>query len=163
VVAEFAGEDMSWFLDQFLYGSGRLDYAVSRISNRTPSPPRGWFGETYRESSPSAGDDQKFTTEILVQRLGEVKVPITVEILFQNGHRLRENWDGQYRWKKFRFETPSKVEQVIVDPDFVYVSDINRTNNSLKQKSNTLAPLRWASKWLLWLQHALEFMALLGG
>lgn len=163
VVSEFAGEDMSWFLDQFIYGSGKIDYAVTGITNRRPPPSQGWYGQEYLEGESVRPEESEFNCQVLIRRLGEVRVPVEIEIQFQDGHSLREKWDGQYRWQKFQYNSPHKVTQVVVDPDFTYVSDVNRTNNSMALKPNKLAPLRWASKWLLWLQHALEFMTVLGG
>jgi hypothetical protein len=163
VVSEFAGEDMSWFLDQFLYGSGKLDYAAASISHGQPPPQRGWFGDDLLGEDSSIPESRPYTSEVLVRRLGEVQVPVEILIVFENGKALRETWDGQYRWKKMHYTSPHKVIQVVVDPDFTYVSDINRTNNSFSTKPQKLAPLRWVSKWLLWLQHALEVMAMLGG
>ncbi len=163
VVSEFSGEDMNWFLDQFVYGSGKLDYAVTDISNRRLNPPQGWFEEEYVEGNSQITENPDYACEILVRRLGEVRVPVKIEIQFQDGRSLREAWDGQYRWKKFEYSYPFKITQVVVDPDFIYVSDIDRTNNSMTLRPNKQAPLRWASKWLLWLQHALEFMTIIGG
>lgn len=163
VVSEFAGEDMTWFLDQFLYGSGKLDYAAAHIVNRGPQPLRGWFDGTLEAGNSSRSQEPLFASEILVRRLGEVRVPVEILVRFEDGHTLREVWDGQYRWKKLNYTSPYRVSLVVVDPDFIYVSDLNRTNNSITLKPNKLAPLRWISKWLLWLQHALEIMTILGG
>lgn len=162
VVSGYVGEDMSWFLDQFVYGSEKLDYAISDISNSNPVPPEGMFEGEYRESRDRKEFDI-FESTVLIRRLGEVKLPVEVKIVFKDGETVMENWDGLNRWIKFNFNRPSPVVKAVVDPNYKLVLDINRTNNSLKTKPNRLAPLKAVSAWLLWLQHFLEFFTLFGG
>jgi len=162
VVSEYVGEDMSWFLDQFVYGSEKLDYALSDISNKRPVHPKGLFDGEYRDNEENREQDI-FESEVLVRRLGEVKIPVEVKIVFKNGETIVENWDGLYRWKKFKFNRSSPIVKAVVDPEFKLVLDINRTNNSRKVKPNKLAPLKGVSAWLLWLQHFLEIFTLFGG
>ncbi|MCJ7581225.1 MAG: M1 family metallopeptidase [Candidatus Aminicenantes bacterium] len=162
VVSEYVGEDMSWFLDQFIYGSEKLDYATADISNLRPVQPRGMFDGEYKESGENNGLDT-FESAVLIRRLGEVKLPVEVKIFFEDGETVMENWDGLNRWIKFNFNRSSPIIKAVVDPDFKLVLDINRTNNSLKTKPNRLAPLKGVSAWLLWLQHFLEFFTLFGG
>jgi hypothetical protein len=160
VVSEFAGQDMSWFLDQFVYGSDKLDYAIGNISSRKVRQPQGWFDGEYIKRNIK---EDRYQTEIIVRRLGEVKLPVDVLIVFEDGEEFREIWDGQYRWKKYTFLKPARIKKAVVDPEFKLVLDINRTNNSMMRKSNKLAPLKWVSNWMVWLQHALEFFTVLGG
>jgi hypothetical protein len=95
--------------------------------------------------------------------LGEVKIPVEVLVVFEDGTEIREHWEGDYRWKKFRYSSPNRLKRAEVDPDFKLVIDVNRTNNSMMRKPNKVAPLKWASRWLIWLQHAMEFFTLFGG
>jgi hypothetical protein len=162
IVSEFADQDMSWFLDQLVYGSGKLDYAIGNISSNRPRGQRGWFNGEFRETRPLKEDTQIYESEVLVRRLGEVKIPVEVLIVFEDGTEIRENWDGDYRWKKFRYSGPSRIARAVVDPEFKMVIDVNRTNNSLVRKPNKIAPIKWTSRWLLWLQHALEFFTVFG-
>ena len=161
VVSDYAGEDMSWFLDQFIFGSEKLDYALSDISYRRPIPPQGLFDGEYRENK----DNQRlelYESEVVIRRLGEVQLPVEVQIVFKNGETLLQNWDGLYRWKKYTFTKTSPIVKAVVDPEYKLVLDINRTNNSLNVKPNRLAPLKGVSAWLLWLQHFLELFTLFG-
>ena len=162
IVSEFAGEDMSWFLDQFVYGSEKLDYSIGRISNNIPHKQKGWFDGEFNEAKPS-GAENNFESEVLVRRLGEIKLPVEVEIVFKDGETILENWDGLYRWKTFKYSRPSPIVKAVVDPEFKLVLDINRTNNSRMIKSNRWASLKSVSAWLLWLQHLLELLTLFGG
>ncbi len=163
VVSEYAREDMSWFLDQFVYGSGRLDYAIGEIKNQQMRVPKGWIDEQYSEHKSQKRGEPLFQSEVLVRRLGEVKIPVDVRVVFEDGSETIEKWDGQYRWKRFKYLGPQRVKRAIVDPDFKLVIDINRTNNSKTIKPNRLAPWKWVSNWMLWLQHAMEVFTIFGG
>ncbi|MGD8538785.1 MAG: M1 family metallopeptidase [Candidatus Aminicenantes bacterium] len=163
VVSEYAREDMSWFLDQFVYGSGRLDYAIGEIKNQQRRVPKGWINEQYSDHKSQKSEEPLFQSEVLVRRLGEVKIPVDVRVIFEDGSETIEKWDGQYRWKRFKYLGPQRVKRAIVDPDFKLVIDINRTNNSKTIKPNRLAPWKWVSNWMLWLQHAMEVFTIFGG
>ncbi len=163
VVSEYSGEDMSWFLDQFVYGSGKLDYAVGEIKNKEKRIPKGWIDGQYSEHKGRKDEEPVYQTEVLVRRLGEVKIPVDVCVVFEDGSETREQWDGQYRWKRFTYEGPAKVKSAVVDPDYKLVIDVNRTNNSKTIKPNRLAPWKWISNWMLWLQHAMEVFTVFGG
>ncbi|MFC2164781.1 M1 family metallopeptidase [Acidobacteriota bacterium] len=162
VVSTHAGQDMSWLLNQLVYGSDSLDYAITSIENRDKRRPKGWFDGIYREVDRDPPVHQAYESEVLVRRLGGVKIPVDVLIVFDDGKEIIENWDGQYRWKKYVYSGPVKIKRAIVDPDFKLVLDIDRTNNSWAVKPDNLAPWKWTSTWLLWLQHALECLSFLG-
>lgn len=163
VVSEFAGEDMSWFFDQLVYGSDKLDYSIEHIHNQKVTAPKGFFENQYKSGIKSEKNTELYKSEVLVRRLGGVKVPVDVLIEFRGGKKVLEKWDGQYRWKKFIYNTPVKIDRAVVDPEFMYVLDINRTNNSYSIKPNKTAPYKWAVNWMLWLQHAMELFTKLGG
>lgn len=163
VVSEYSAQDMSWFLDQFIYGSGKLDYAVGKITSRRERQPRGLFSGKYIEREEMDSKETSYDSEVIVRRLGEVKIPVDVLIVFEDGKEIKELWDGQYRWKKFIYRRPARIKKAVVDPEFKLVLDVNRTNNSMMRKPNKLAPLKWVSNWMAWLQHALELFTLFGG
>lgn len=162
-VSEFAGQDMSWFLDQFIYGSGKVDYAIESIRSRRIEELRGWYDGVYREGKDKAPQTPFFDTEVVVRRLGEVRIPVEVLVIFEDGKRIQERWDGQYRWRKYSYRRSARIKAAVIDPRFKMVLDVNRTNNSLVRRPNRLAPLKWASNWLVWLQHTLEMLTLFGG
>jgi hypothetical protein len=81
---------------------------------------------------------------------------VTVAIVFANGERVVDAWDGRDRQKTFVYRSAVQAEAAIVDPDRVLLIDINRTNNSRMAVSDGgVAATRWAARWLLWLEHAL--------
>jgi hypothetical protein len=162
-VSEFAGQDMSWFLDQFVYGSESLDYALGDISNTRTRIRRGWFDGEFTEEKRKAEGQAAYRSEVVVRRLGGVKIPVDVLIVFEDGSEVQESWDGQHRWKRFSYTSPVGIRYAVVDPEFKLVLDLNRTNNSSTAKPNKVGALKWTGRWMTWLQHALEFFALFGG
>ena len=162
-VARHAGRDMSWFLDPFVYGAGLCDYALAEVRTRAPEPRKGWFDGVYADEREAGGAEPPLESEVVVRRLGDVRIPVEVEVEFEDGRRLRETWDGQYLWKRFVYRGPKEVVRAVVDPEFKLVADINRTNNSWNRRPNAFAPWKWVANWLGWLQHALEFFSVLGG
>jgi hypothetical protein len=92
--------------------------------------------------------------------LGEAVAPVDVLIVFKNGEQKREQWDGQYRWKKFTYPSDSPVSYAIVDPDRKLAMDINYNNNSKVEREpgyRSLAARKYASKWMFWVQNYFEF------
>lgn len=161
-VNRHAGRDMTDILDQFVYGSGTCDYALDSIANEPATAPRGWFDAVFRDAAPDKAK-RVFDSSVVVRRLGEVRLPVEVEVVFEDGRKCRDTWDGQYLWKRFTYHTPVPIERAAVDPDFKIVADVNRTNNSLTLSPNAFAPWKWVVHWMGWLQHALEFFSVLGG
>ena len=71
----------------------------------------------------------------MVQRRGEALFPVDVQVMFEDGSRVREHWDGRERWKLYTWDRSAAAVSAEVDPDNVLLLDIDRTNNS-----RTLAP-----------------------
>jgi len=163
VVNRHAGRDMGWFLDQFVYGAETCDYAVGEVGNEPAWPLKGWLDGKYVEEKTPAGAAPLYESDVLVRRLGGIKVPVEIQVTFDDGRVRRETWDGQLQWKRFSYKGASQVVLAVVDPDFKLVADINRTNNSLMRRPNRLAPWKAAANWLGWFQHALEFFSIFGG
>lgn len=163
VVKEFAGKDMRWFFDQCVYGSGKLDYSIGKISSQKERKPRGWFNNQYKSGQSKSANERMYKSEVIVRRLGEVRIPVEVLVVFEDGHKVKEKWNGQYRWKKFSYTGNTRIKKAIVDPEFKLVLDVNRTNNSQTLSPNPLAPYKWTSNWMIWLQHALEIFTLFSG
>jgi len=170
VVNEVSGKDMTWFFDQFVYGSDVLDYSIDKISSEAETEPVGiftkWGREYVKEETESdtvaeaeETEEEIYISEVLVRRLGGVKMPVDVLIKFDNGETILEEWDGQYRWKKFTYKKKAKITSVVVDPEHKYVIDINYTNNSKIMKKDCNSSLKWASKWMFWLQNLLEIFS----
>jgi len=101
----------------------------------------------------------RFESDVLVRRLGELRIPVEVRIQFEDGEIINEKWDGNDLWKRFSYLRSAKVMRADVDPERKLVMDLNYSNNSRYRESHSGAAIRWASKWMYWLQHFLETVA----
>jgi hypothetical protein len=122
-------------------------------------------------SSPApAGEKEKeedarpFESEVTVLRLGGVRLPVEVRVDFEDGRSVRESWDGQYRWTRFRYRGTAKVIAATVDPERRIALDVDPTNNGWRDEKGQAnrAALKWATRWMFWFQHLLEVHAVLG-
>ena len=77
-------------------------------------------------------------------------------VVFKNGEKVRERWDGRDRWKLFTYNRASEADYAIVDPDGILLLDVNKTNNSkaMKPQANEAAT-KWMYRWMMWLQDLL--------
>lgn len=136
VVNEVSGRDLSWFWEQTYYSSNIFDYAVDFV------------------------DSQDGRQSVVLRRWGAAVFPVEVRITFENGDTVNENWDGKGRWTRFTYERKEKIRTVQVDPEHKLALDVNWTNNSWVRKAPAhFAARKWALKWMIWLQNAMEFGA----
>ena len=168
IVNEYAPENMDWFFEQIVYGSEKLDYAIGSIKSEPVSSARGWFDENgekiYSSGEKKEKDDEEvseelFDTEIIVKRLGGVKFPVEVRFAFEDGEVLTDTWDGNARWKVFRYRRPAKLMLAEVDPDRKIALDTNYTNNSKYVKRASTPALKWTARWFAWFQHLMEMFS----
>jgi len=170
VVNEVSGKDMNWYFDQVLYGTDVLDYAVSSIS--TLEVGEKLFGvfdrkgekvtlKGERDTTQAQKDEKKlYESKVIVSRLGEVKFPVEVLIKFENGDTLREQWDGQDRWRVFKYQKDTKVVSAEVDPDHKIPLDVNFTNNGKTTQPQTTGIWKYVVRWLFWMQNILHYVSI---
>ncbi|MEX0602735.1 MAG: hypothetical protein WD295_05290, partial [Bacteroidota bacterium] len=163
-VNEVTRKDMTWFFDNTWFSSDLFDYTIEPIVNRRIPARSGLFdgpeGMMYEDGSGPA--DEGFECEVVVRREGEATAPVDVLVVFHNGEEKREEWDGQYRWKKFTYRSPVPGKYAIVDPDGKLVMDVNYVNNSRVVRPygfSSVAARKLASKWMFWVQTYLEYAA----
>ncbi len=138
-----------------------FDYFIHSVS----SEPAGFeglrkSGEGFVFAEPDAAEENGETiyrTEVAVRRSGEGYFPVDVLMVFEDGHEIRHRWADEDRWKIFIEERPAKLRHAIVDPDRVLLLDLDYTNNSrLLEPAPVVPAVKWASKWMIWLQ---DFLA----
>jgi len=161
-VNEVSGRNMDWFFQQFFYSSNLADYAVAEIESTPIEGKIGLYGgagnktlydKKAAEESFEKNKEKRYRSTVLVQRLGEAIAPVDVEVRFENGERVSEHWDGQYRWIRYIYEKPSKVISAEVDPERKLVLDANYTNNSRVTTADNRAAARWYVRWIFWLEN----------
>jgi hypothetical protein len=147
IVNETAGQDFTWFFDQVHRSSNVFDYAVQDFSS---------LAVGGRQSAVGGGTEPTYRTTVVAQRIGEAIFPVDVVTTFRNGEQVTERWDGRERRAMWVYERPEQAVSVAVDPRRVLLLDVNYTNNSrtLEPRADE-AGLKWALKWMVWLQDAM--------
>jgi len=162
------GDNLNWFFDQMIDGTNVCDYKLAGIKNSLEVTEQGFFEKKGKKAF-LKGVDQvdeedsvtaaKYQSKVLVQRLGEVIMPVELLVRFENGDTSVVHWDGKARTHEFTFNKEFKIVWAKIDPDQKIQIDVNLTNNSM-----TLAPTRSAIwkvffKFLFWIQNMIQFFA----
>jgi hypothetical protein len=160
------GKDQSWYFDQVLNGTDVCDYELTSIQSNAVKPVRGMFDRDGKKFMLEAASDTSrksalYDSKVVVSRLGEVKMPTSVLVHFDNGQEVREPWDGQSRWVEFNYQRPEKIAWAKVDPDTVMVIDVNLNNNSRTMEPDRTPIWKYTVKFLFWLQHLLQVGSIL--
>jgi hypothetical protein len=153
VANEVSGRDLTPFFDEVHRSSNAFDYGIASLSSEPAAP----AGLDDRGRAIAAPDDQAasrpYDTTVIVRRYGEAVFPIDVLVVFENGERVRERWDGRERWQAFRYRKASRALSAEADPDRVLRLDVNLTNNGRTlAPENRRAAAVWSAPWLVWLQ-----------
>ncbi|MFA6082946.1 M1 family metallopeptidase [Mucilaginibacter sp.] len=109
-----AGEDLSWFWNEWFMTTWKLDQGVKGID--------------YKDDDPTKG------SLITIENLEEMALPVTALIKEENGKSgtvklPAEIWQRGGVWT-FPYKSTSKILYVTLDPDHV-LPDINPENNSM--------------------------------
>ena len=132
-VEEVSGKNLRWYFDQAVYGTQTLDYEVTRISS-----------EPLNEKT---GRPDLYRDQVVVSRKGDFIFPVTVEIKFADGKKVREQWDGRERWVRFMYDKPARIESAEIDPDHQVYLDKDFFNNSKTVKADTTASRKLTNYW----------------
>jgi len=144
------GENMNWFFDQILYGSGICDYKIASIKISDAAK-----DSTSKDSLNGRIENKLFDSEVVVYRVGEVKLPVEVLVHFNNGKEKLELWDGKDRFRKYKYKDKAKVVWAKVDPSQKVLLDINLQNNSLTTNPETSVINKYTAKVLFWLENVM--------
>ncbi len=147
------GENLNWFFDQVLYGSGICDYKIASI--RILDAEIKNDGSTNKDSLIEKSDAKLYNSEVIAYRVGEVKLPVEVLIHFADGKEKFVKWDGKNRFHKFEFKNKAKVVWAKVDPYRKILLDMNLQNNSLTTKPETSVINKYTVKVLFWLENVM--------
>ena len=153
-IEEASGKNLRWYFDQAVYGTQVLDYEVVSIQ----AFPVHWY-----ESRDNLGTERKDTlyqSYVAVHRKGDFVMPVDVEIVFDNGEKIREHWDGQNRWMRFGYQKKAKILSAEIDPDHTIQIDSNAFNDSYVIKADTKPARKLSNYWLFltqWIAQALAW------
>jgi hypothetical protein len=99
--------DLDWLFDDYLSGSGVIDYAVAQIEH------------------------SDVASTVRVVRKGAVRVPIDILITFRSGAQQQQTWDGQTTSLELTFPAGNPVVRAEVDPLHKLKAELNRLDNSI--------------------------------
>jgi hypothetical protein len=153
-IEEVSGKDLRWYFNQAIYGTQVLDYEVLKLD----SFPVSWY-EEKKKLQKKDDKDTVYHSTVWLHRKGDFVMPVEVQINFDNGEKVRENWDGQSRWTKFSYERKAKVESAEIDPDHKILIDRNNFNNSQRVEANSKPALKVSNYWLFCTQLLGQFAA----
>jgi Peptidase family M1 domain len=138
------------FFNQAVYGTQLLDYAVDSISS---DPTQWWLPE------PKDRKQIQYLSTVYLHRKGDFILPVTVEIAFDDGTRLRERWDGVDRWTRFTYTRNARVVSAEIDPDHAVPLDTNLFNNGYAVKWNPVPARKLTNLWLSFNQLAAQLLS----
>jgi hypothetical protein len=172
VAEEVSGRDLDGFFDQVVEGSGVFDPAISRLTSEKVKP---FLGRDESKPSPAivtekaaraaegepvTGDAALYRSEIELKQLGEVRLPVEVELRFEGGAVERRVWNGDRRWERWTIERKERLVEAVIDPDDVLRLDANRLNNGMRSRKDRAVPHLWGATALFWVARGLAWMGL---
>ena len=99
--------DLSWLFDDYLSGTGLIDYAAGPIVNS------------------AAG------STVQIVRKDAVRVPVDIRVSLASGAQQLQTWDGQAASLSLSFPTNNPITHVEVDPSRKLKAELNRLDNQV--------------------------------
>lgn len=138
--------------------------AQAEAQDDTP-PDDAVKADTAEEAEPKAASEaapaSKWRAEVLVTRHGELRLPLEIELRYEDQSSERRKWSREdqasSRWLKLVLEGDKKLIAVVLDPEGAYKLDLDMTNNRWFDATDHVAPWRWSERafqryasWLFW-------------
>jgi hypothetical protein len=133
------------YFNQAVYGTQVLDYEVKAAD----SEPVVWWKD------PGKHYQGEYRTVVSLHRKGDFVFPVTVEMKFDDGSTIRENWDGVDRWTRYTYVKKAQLLSAEIDPQHQVWLDKDFFNNSYVVANHGAASLKLSSYWVI----AQELMA----
>jgi Peptidase family M1 domain len=150
-VNEVAGQDLSWYWNQAVYGTQLLDYEVQRAD----SNPVNWWDTNLKEEKGKT----EYETQVILHRKGDFIFPVDAVVKFDNGETVREHWDGAERWKRYVYRKKAQVASVDIDPSYSVTMDRDYLNNSVVTEGQHGAIHKIATYWMFLTQFIAQMMS----
>jgi hypothetical protein len=147
------GRNLDWYWKQAIDGTQTLDDRI--LSAR--SERKDWYSKKPEKKGVTI-----YHSEVVVHRLGNFELPVTLEAKFADGSTVREHWDGKDRWHRFAWDKKTKLASAEVDPDHGYWLDRNPINNSWTAKADGRAARKLGGYWTLVTQWLAQLLSWLG-
>jgi hypothetical protein len=152
------GKNLNWYFQQTIFNSSICDYKLASITNTlTLETNSGVFDKDgVKLTIVPETEESVYKSNIVVYRLGDIKIPVEILVHFENGEEIIEYWDGEESLKTYYYTNKNKIEWAKVDYLDKILIDINRNNNSYTLVDNNLAYIKYTNKFLFWLQNILQ-------
>jgi len=154
------GENMDWFFEQALYGTDLCDYTVASITNAEVQTAAGYIDD-FEDCVSEQNGTNTYKSKVVVHRLEGMKLPVEVQVSFEDGSSQLMTWDGRDRGHTFIFDTNQKVVKAVLDPKGKLPIDKNWLNNSYVLEPDQTGARYYFSKFFLATQRALESLMVL--
>ncbi len=154
-------EGMDWYFEQVLYGTNECDYAVASVDKVIESNKRGFFENLENCEIIDSIESEEKTFEVTLHRLGEIKLPIDIQVTFTDGHQESYQWDGRQRGHQFLVTSDQDIVSVTIDPDRKIYLDKNFINNSKVLSPNNNSLSSFSRAFTANIQHILESLNLI--
>jgi hypothetical protein len=155
VASEVSGKDLRPLGNALLRGTAGLDDEVTEL-RCVDVPPDGGTGlHDVDGGTPvfrTAGARTDAWCEVLVDRNGDLRVPLEVQLTFQDGTHLRHKVPEGDLWARIRTQRPApggRVTQAEVHPDARPPADIDPVNDARTREATT-APALGLTGWFLY-------------
>ena len=168
LVNELAGRDMTWFFDQFVFGTNWLNYKVGSVQCDPIKVKLGSYLEDGRRTTvdqkaadriaaerKKKGERQRYRIVVKLVRDGESVFPVEMRMALDNGEIVRERWDGRERWIKYEYDKASEVKSVEIDPEHKILLDGSFADNSYVSRPAALPFIKWFANLVFWFQMVL--------
>ena len=161
------GRDLDWFIKPAFHEIGAVDLRVRSLKCRRQLPPRGVFGEgderTIVDDTPVT-DDTPHICEALIVNLGNVPVPVDVELVLEDGVVQRHRWEADRtphkKWHRIQVISESPVVEVRIDPDNLIALDDTPVQNAFRTEAKSQASRRAAARIQFWTQTMMQVVGL---
>jgi hypothetical protein len=150
-VSEVAGQDLSWYWKQAVYGTEVMDYEVLRAD----SNPVKWWDANLKEKK----GETEYETQVILHRKGDFVFPVEAVVKFDNGESTIERWDGKERWMRYVYHKKARVESVQIDPTYQATMDNDYLNNSHVTELQHTATDKIATYWMFLTQFMAQMLS----
>ncbi len=128
---EIMGDDAGEFLRKGLLENTYIDYGIEELRSVKKRKPSGTFGDTFIK--PDKKEKTKmYHNRITIVNNGNLSIPVDMEVVFKNGKKEIFKWDGAQKWKRFEFDSKSKIVSATIDPYHKISLERDILNNSKK-------------------------------
>lgn len=168
LVNELSGRDMTWFFDQFVFGTNWLNYKVGDVQCDPIIVRLGSYVEggkritvdqkaadRIEKERKKKGEPRLYRIAVKLVRDGESVFPVDMRMTLDNGEIVSERWDGRERWIKYEYTKASRVRSVEIDPEHKILLDGSFADNSYVSRPAPLLFVRWFANLVFWLQMVL--------